>query len=76
MRKQAIGVCKNKDADQLRGNLATDQRICFRFIDSTITVLPKSKISSLWPYSVIVQAGLFWTWLETPKTGFLASGLM
>ena len=26
--------CKNKDADQLRGNREADQRICFRYTDS------------------------------------------
>ena len=40
-------ICKNKDADQLRGNHATDQRLCFGYLDSTIPLLPKSTISSL-----------------------------
>ena len=37
---------ENKDADQLRGNRKADQRLCFRYTDSTIALLPKSKISS------------------------------
>ena len=32
---------RNKDADQLRG-----QRLCFRYTESTIPLLPKSEISS------------------------------
>ena len=40
-------ICKNKDADQLRGNPEADQRLCFRYTDSTIPLLPKSEISSL-----------------------------
>ena len=47
MRKPAFCICKNKDADQLRGNREADQRLCFRYIDSTIPLLPKSKILSL-----------------------------
>ena len=37
---------QNKDADQLRGNHEADQRLCFRYTDSTIPLLSKSKISS------------------------------
>ena len=47
MRKPAFCICENKDADQLRGNREADQRLCFRFTDSTIPLLPKSEISSL-----------------------------
>ena len=58
MRKPDFCICENKDADQLRGNREADQRLCFRYIDSTIPLLSKSKISSLWPSSVVVQPGL------------------
>ena len=37
----------NKDADQLRGHRKADQRLCFRHLDSTISLLTKSEISSL-----------------------------
>ena len=47
MRKPTICICENKDADQLRGNREADQRLCFRYLDSTIPLLPKCKISSL-----------------------------
>ena len=47
MRKPAFCICKNKDADQLRVNREADQRLCFRYTDSTIPLLPKYKISSL-----------------------------
>ena len=43
MRKPAFYICENKDADQLRGNREADQRLCFRYIDSTINLLPKSE---------------------------------
>ena len=44
MRKPAFRICKNKGAGQLHGNHAADQRLCFRYVDSTIPLLPKSKI--------------------------------
>ena len=39
MGKQTICICENKDADQLRGNREADQRLCFRYSDSTIPLL-------------------------------------
>ena len=75
MRKPAICICENKDADQLRGYSESDQRLCFRYTGSTIPLLFKSEISSLLPSSVAVQPGLCQTWSETPKTGFLRTRL-
>ena len=75
MRKPAFCICENKDADQLRGDREADQRLCFRYTDSTVPLLPKSEISSLWPSSVAVQPGLCRTWSKTPKTGFLRTRL-
>ena len=47
VRKPAFSICENKDPDQLRSNCAADQRLCFRYTDSTIPFLPKSEMSSL-----------------------------
>ena len=47
MRKPDFCICENKDADLLCGYRTADQRLCFRYSDSTIPLLPKSKISSL-----------------------------
>ena len=58
MRKPIFGICKNKDADQLRSKCEADQRLCFRYTDSTIPLLSKSKLSSLWPSSVTVQLSM------------------
>ena len=60
-----ICICENKDADQLRGNREADQRLCFRYTDSIIPLLSKSKISNLEPSSVLVQPGLCRTCSET-----------
>ena len=75
MTKPDFCLCKNKGADQLRSNCEADQRLCFRYTDSTISLLLKSEISRFSPASVIVQLGLCQTWSKLPKTGFLASQL-
>ena len=36
-----ICICENKGTDQLRGNREADQRLCFRYSDSTIPFLHK-----------------------------------
>ena len=76
VRKPAYCICENKDADQLRGNREADQHLCFRYTDSTIPLLSKSEISSLYSSSVLVQPGLCRTWSQTPKTGFLTTRLI
>ena len=74
MRKPTICICENKDADQLRGNREADQRLCFRYLDSTIPLLPKSKISSLLPSPAAVQPGLCQTWSESTLLVFSCCG--
>ena len=77
MGKPAFCICENKDADQLcDGNREADQRLCFRYTDSTIHLLSKYEISSLQPSSVAVQPGLCETWSEAQKTGFLTTRLI
>ena len=74
MRKPAIFICKNNDADQLRGNREADQHLCFSCTDCTIPLLPKSEISSHQPFSVVVQPGLCGTWSATPKPVYSRRG--
>ena len=76
VRKPAFCICENKGADQLCGKREADQRLCFRYTDSTIPLLPTSKITNLQPSSVAEQPGLCGTWSETPKTGFLTTRLI
>ena len=76
MRKPDFCLCENKGADQLRSNCEADQRLCFRYTDSTLSLLIKSEISSIYAASGNVHVGLCQTWLETPKTGFLTSRLI
>ena len=42
-----LHICENKDTDQLRDNREADQRLCFRYTDSTLPLLPIFEISSL-----------------------------
>ena len=74
MKKKTICIGENKDADQLRGNREADQRLCFRYMDSTIRLLSKSQISSLEPSSVTVQPGLCRTWSGTTLLVFPQGG--
>ena len=52
MRKPTFCICENKDAEQLRGNREADQRLCFRYIDSTV---PLQSISKLFESRVIAS---------------------
>ena len=44
LRKTAFCICENKDADQLGGNREADHRLCYRYTDSTIPLLPNPTI--------------------------------
>ena len=46
MGKPTICIGENKDADQLRGNREADQRLSFRYSDSTLPPLLNSEISN------------------------------
>ena len=75
VRKPTICLCENKDADQLRGDREADQRLCFRYTDSTFPPLLIPKLSRFWVSSVLVQAGLCRTWSETQIVGFVTHRL-
>ena len=57
MRKPTFCICGNKDADQLRDNREADQRLCFRYIDSTIFFFLNTKFQAssnlVWLYSLV-----------------------
>ena len=72
VRKRTICIGENKDADQLRGK--ADQRLCFLYMNSTLTLLLKSKISSFKPVSVTAQTGLCRTCSETTLLVFPRGG--
>ena len=76
VRKQDFCLCENKEAYQLCSYSTADYRLCFRYTDSTISLLLKSKIASFLPASVTVYVGLCQTRSETSKTDFLVSSLV
>ena len=47
MGKPTICICETKGADQLRGNREADQRLCFRYSDSTVPLLLKRNFKIL-----------------------------
>ena len=49
---------------------------CRKHVDSTIPLLYKCEIPGTLPFPVAGQLGLCLTWLGTPKTVFLATGLI
>ena len=75
-RREKINIfhMQNKDADQLRGNHEADQRLCFPCIESTIPLLSKPEISSLYQSFVAVQPGLCRTRSETRTFVFSRRG--
>ena len=66
MRKPAFSICENKVADQLRDNHEADQRLCFRYKDSTIPLLSNYEISSLCG----CRAWFVWDLVENPEDWF------
>ena len=54
-------------------NSKSDQRLCFRYSDSAVPLLLKSKI--LGSIQATVQAGLCQNWSGTMQTGFLTPWL-
>ena len=66
----------NKGADQPAHPRSLISAFVVRCLDSIIPLLAKSKISRLQLVSVAEQVGLCPTWSQTPKTGFLMTGLI
>ena len=58
MGKRTICIGEDKGADQLRSNCEADQRLCFRYPDTTAPLLLKSENSRFLLCSVTVQVGL------------------
>ena len=77
MRKPIICTCENKVLrcrSASRYNREADQRLCFRYTDSTLHLPLKSEISSFKPASVTVQPDLCRTCSETRCLVFSRDG--
>ena len=66
----------NKGADQPAHPRSLISPFVVRCLDSIISLVSISEISSLYLASVAAQAGLCLTWSQTPKTGFLVTRLI
>ena len=70
MRKPSFCLCENKGADQLHGNSAADQCLCFCYTDSTMFLLPKS--GNFKPLAIFCgcTAQFVWDLVRNPKDRF------
>ena len=73
MRKPVLPYANNKGADQPTHSHSLISAFVVRCLDSIILLVSTSEISSLYLASVDAQAGLSFTWLQTLKTGFVAT---
>ena len=71
MRKPVYAICEQQRHISACASSRSDQRLCFRCLDTIIPLVSISEISSLYLASVAAQAGLSLTWSQTPNTGFL-----
>ena len=76
MRKLFLAYANNKGADQSAHPCSLISTIVVRCLDSLISLVSISEISSLYLYSVSAQAGLCPTWSKTSKTGFRVTWLI
>ena len=60
MRKPYFCICENKDADQLRGKREADQRLCFRYTDRTIPLLPNFR--NFKPLAILCDYTAWFVW--------------
>ena len=66
----------NKGADQTARMRSLISTFVVRCLNSILSLVSISEISSLYLASVAAQVGLCFTWLQTPKTGFLVTRLI
>ena len=74
-----MSYANNKRADQPAHSRSLISAFVVPCLDSIIPLVSISEISSLYLASVAVQAvqaGLSFTWSQTPKTGFLMTWLI
>ena len=76
MRKPAFAICKQQKCRSACASVQFDHHLYFHCLDSIISLVSISEISSLQLASVAAQAGLSLTWWKTPKTGFLVTRLI
>ena len=76
MRKPVYAICEQHRRRSACASGQSGQRVVIHCLDSIITLVSISKISSLCLASVAAQAGLSLPWSQTPRTGFLMTRLV
>ena len=71
-----MSYANNKGADQPAHPRSLISAFVIRCLDSIISLVSISEISSLYLASVSEQAGLSLTWSKTPETGFHVTRLI
>ena len=67
------GVCEQQRHRPACASAQSDQRLCFRFLESIMSKLATCSFSTILLVYVAEQAGLNLALSETPKTGFIAT---
>ena len=62
MRNPVFCICENIDADQLLSNREADQRLCFRYIDSTIPLLSIYEILDFKSLAIVCGCTAWFVW--------------
>ena len=75
MRKPVYAYANNKGADQPGHPHSLISTFVVHCLDSTISLVSISEMSSLYLASVAAQTGLSPTWSKPPKIGFLVTRL-
>ena len=75
MRKPVLPYANNKGADQPAHSRSLISAFVVRCLDSMISLVSISEISSLYLASAAAQAGLTLPWSQTPKTRILVTRL-
>ena len=70
MRNASYVICEQQRRRSACASAQSDQRLCFRYLDSVMSLVSVTKISSLMLASVAEQASLSLTWSETPEDAF------
>ena len=79
MGNPVFAICEQQRRRSACASAQSDQRLCcsVRCLDSIIPLVSIHKISSFYLASVAAaQFGLNLPWSQTPKTGFLVTGLV
>ena len=63
-------ICEQQRRRSACASAPSDQRLCFRCLDSVMSLVSVTKLSSLMLASVAEQASLSLTWSETPEDTF------